>query len=108
MLKLDAGTGAVTWAQNFGGSGAYAFGEALAVDGSGNPYLGGTFQSANLTTPTLTKIGTLDAFVLKLDGGSGAVTWAQNFGGAALRVGGRSRSTDRATRIWAGPSSTPI
>ena len=54
MLKLDAGTGAVMWAQNFGGSGASAFGQALAVDGSGNPYLGGNFQGANLSTPPLT------------------------------------------------------
>jgi hypothetical protein len=57
VAKLDA-SGTVLWAKNFGGSGAYAYGQGIAVDNSGNVYLGGSFESANLTTPALTKSAT--------------------------------------------------
>ena len=97
-LKLDS-TGAITWARNFGGSGASAFGNAIAVDGSGNIYLGGYIQGTNLTTPALTKIGTSDAFALKLDS-SGATTWARNFGGSGASTYGQGIAVDGSGNVY--------
>lgn len=64
---------------------AYAVADGIAVDGSGNVYLGGYFNGASLTTPTLTRIGNTDAFALKLDS-SGATTWSTNYGGAGANT----------------------
>ena len=84
VLKLDA-AGSTVWARNYGGVAAEAYGNAIAVDGSGNVYLGGDFD-ANLSTPVLTRIGTgSDAFALKLDG-SGTTTWANSYGGVGART----------------------
>ena len=99
-LKLDA-TGATTWAKNFGGSGAYASGNGIAVDSAGNVYLGGNVDSANLTTPALTKKGIRDAFALKLSS-SGATTWAKNFGGSGANVYGRGIAVDSAGNVYLG------
>ena len=41
----------------------------------------GTFESGNLTTPALTRIGDRDAFAFKLDP-AGNLLWAKNFGGS--------------------------
>ena len=60
VTKIDA-SGAVVWVKNFGGSGAYADGQSIAVDASGNVYLGGYFFGAKLTNPALTTIGFQDA-----------------------------------------------
>jgi hypothetical protein len=99
-LKLDS-SGAVTWARNFGGSGAYAYFNGIAVDGSGNIYLGGHFRSANLTIPALTKIGTFDAFTLKLDS-TGATTWARNFGGSGASAYGKGIAVDASGNVYLG------
>ena len=76
-IKLDS-SGTVTWAKNFGGSGANAYGLGITADESGNVFFGGYFEKANLTTPPLTKIGFANAFAIKTDS-SGAVTWTKNF-----------------------------
>jgi len=81
-LKLDS-SGATLWAKNFGGAGAFAEAFGIAVDGRGNVYLGGYFESGDLTTPALSKIGLGDAFAFKLDN-TGATVWAKNFGGSGL------------------------
>jgi hypothetical protein len=101
-IKLD-GSGTTTWAKNYGGSGARAWGLSIAVDGSGNVYLGGRFQSANLTTPALTKLGTLDAFALKLDS-SGATTWARNYGGSGASAAGNGIAVDTIGNVYLGGS----
>ena len=44
VTKIDA-SGAVVWAKNFGGSGVFAYGKSIAVDASGNVYLGGDFSA---------------------------------------------------------------
>ena len=92
VFKLDAATGNTVWAKNFGGIGnAVSYGRALASDGSGNVYLGGDFSSGgNLTTPPLTRIGAYDAFVFKLNAGTGAIAWAKNFGGKGAATYGRA------------------
>ena len=99
-LKLDS-SGTTTWAKNYGGSGAIARGLSIAVDGSGNVYLGGRFQSANLTTPALTKLGTQDAFALKLDS-SGTTTWARNYGGSGASVTGSGIAVDGSGNVYLG------
>lgn len=78
-FKLDS-TGAVTWARNFGGTGASANGWGIAVDATSNVYLTGGFEGADLTTPPLTKLGLFDAFAIKLTS-TGSTSWSHNFGG---------------------------
>jgi hypothetical protein len=100
-LKLDS-SGNTTWAKNYGGSGgAWAQGSGIAVDGSGNVYLGGVFSTADLTTPPLTKIGTADAFALKLDS-SGNTTWGQNFGGSGAVAPGYGIAVDGSGNVYLG------
>ncbi|MBK8739421.1 MAG: SBBP repeat-containing protein [Betaproteobacteria bacterium] len=98
VIKLDA-TGATAWARNFGGAGAVASPQAVALDGSGNIYLGGTFQLASLTTPPLTTIGSTNAFAIKLDA-TGATTWARNFGGPGAGARGHSIAVDDAGNAY--------
>src|SRR6185369_5099525 len=100
IAKLDA-SGTVLWAKNFGGSGANAYGQSIAVDGTGNVYLGGYLQSANLTTPALTKIGTYDAFAIKLSS-TGATTWAKNFGGSGASAYGYGIAVDNVGNVYLG------
>jgi outer membrane protein assembly factor BamB len=99
-LKLDS-TGATTWAKNFGGSGASTYGNGIAVDGSGNVYLGGYFDSANLSAPAMTKIGSTDAFALKIDS-TGATTWARNFGGSGANTWGYGIAVDGSGNVYLG------
>ncbi|PAW88952.1 MAG: hypothetical protein B9S26_10245, partial [Opitutia bacterium Tous-C4FEB] len=99
-LKLDS-IGTTTWARNYGGSGASVTGSGIAVDGSGNVYLGGEFRLANLTTPALTKLGTRDAFALKLDS-SGTTTWAKNYGGSGASAFGKGIAVDGSGNIYLG------
>jgi hypothetical protein len=97
-IKLDS-SGNTTWAKNFGGAGAVAYCNDIAIDGSGNSYLTGHFQTANLTNPILTKIGSADVFVFKLDS-SGNVTWAKNFGGASSNTESRSVAVDGSGNVY--------
>ena len=97
-IKLDS-SGTTTWARNYGGGGASVTGSGIAVDGSGNVYLGGYFSSANLGTPALTKLGTRDAFALKLDS-SGTTTWARNYGGSGASVTGSGIAVDGSGNVY--------
>ncbi|MEI7553587.1 MAG: fibronectin type III domain-containing protein, partial [Verrucomicrobiota bacterium] len=102
-LKLDS-SGTPTWAKNYGGSGGggvWAYGNAIAVDSAMNVYLGGTFKYASLTTPALTKIGTYDAFALKLDA-TGATTWSKNYGGSGASAYGTDIALDSAGNVYLG------
>ncbi|WP_460505677.1 IPTL-CTERM sorting domain-containing protein [Hydrogenophaga soli] len=99
-FKLD-GSGTLTWAKNFGGTGAHALGKAIAIDGSGNVYLDGYFSSGNLTVPALTKLGTQDAFAVKLDG-SGTTAWAKNFGGAGASAIATAIAVDSSGNVYLG------
>ena len=93
VVKLNS-TGALVWAQNFGGIGAWAYGQAVAVDSLSNSvYLSGYFNSGDLVYPTLTKVGMQDAFALRLDS-TGALDWARNFGGAGAKAWGVAVATD--------------
>ena len=99
-IKLDS-SGATSWAKNFGGSGANTVGNDIAVDGTGNVYLGGYFQNANLTTPALTLFGNGDAFAFKLNS-AGATTWYKNFGGSGGNAYGNSIAVDGVGNVYLG------
>jgi hypothetical protein len=101
LVKLDS-SGTVQWAKNYGGSGASTYGKSVAVDGSGNVYLGGYFESANLTTPALTINGDADAFVLKLASSTGDTTWSKNYGGSGAEAFGNSVAVDSSSNVYLG------
>ncbi|MBL7815493.1 MAG: SBBP repeat-containing protein [Saprospiraceae bacterium] len=85
ISKLDA-SGNYVWAKSIGGSiDDYGFG--LALDGSGNVYVTGTFQNTadfdpNAGTTSLTSAGLDDIFVMKLDD-AGNLIWAKKMGGSS-------------------------
>ena len=100
VAKYDA-AGNFVWVRQGGGSN-YDEGAGIAVDGSGNVYVTGSFGGANGDTAifegtTLTTAGTYDWFVAKYDT-SGNLAWAKpggrQFGdrgfGIAVDAGGNS------------------
>jgi hypothetical protein len=81
VAKYDA-SGNLVWAQQFGGDANEGSDRELAVDGSGNVYVVGSFTgSANFGATALTSAGQTDAFVTKLDSG-GNFIWTKQIGGA--------------------------
>jgi hypothetical protein len=81
VAKYDA-EGTFQWARGVGGTGG-DFGYSVAVDGSGNVVLVGTFTgSAVFGVTTLTSAGGSDIFVVKYDAG-GAVQWVRAAGGTS-------------------------
>ncbi len=75
--------GQLLWATRMGGAetdGFYDQVQAMAVDNSGNVYLGGQFAlDADFGVTTLNSAGKTDAFVAKLDG-NGNFLWANGWG----------------------------
>jgi hypothetical protein len=78
VAKLN-GSGALQWNTFLGGS-DYDFGNAIAVDMSGNVYVAGD-SPASWGSPVRPYAGSLDAFAAKLDG-SGALQWNAFLGGS--------------------------
>jgi Beta-propeller repeat len=88
-------SGVVQWAAQ-GGGGTDDFGNGIAVDGSGNVYITGRFQSSTAVFETnaplppsfaiLTNLGLTDVFVVKYNT-SGAVQWGVKGGGNINEVG---------------------
>ncbi len=74
LIKLDT-AGAVLWARNYGGAGACAAANALAVSPAGDSHVVGTFCGGPLTNPMLPHNGNFDTFVLKVDS-DGNTTWS--------------------------------
>ena len=99
-LKLDA-SGNTIWAHSFGGAGAFAGPNGIALDSNGNIFLSGSFSGANLTTPALTRMGVKDPFTLKLDG-SGSITWAKNYGGIGANGLAFSIPIDAGSKVYLG------
>ncbi|AWV99555.1 SBBP repeat-containing protein [Arcticibacterium luteifluviistationis] len=74
-------------------------GESVAVDGSGNVYVTGSFGgTANFGGISKTSGGESDVFIAKYNS-SGAVQWVQSAGGL-LRANGRSISLDASGNIY--------
>jgi Tol biopolymer transport system component len=83
-MKIPGNGGAPTWSQHFFGTGSAQlnlYGIALDTAATPNLYLAG-WANANLSTPSVTKIGASDVVVIKMASTGGAETWVQNFGGA--------------------------
>ncbi|MGD0711061.1 MAG: T9SS type A sorting domain-containing protein [Bacteroidales bacterium] len=80
IAKYD-GNGNLLLAKSAGGTG-YDGASAIALDGSGNAYLAGWFESPTLIfgSVTLTNAGYEDIFLVKYDTG-GNVVWAKSAGG---------------------------
>jgi hypothetical protein len=89
--KFNA-NGTVSWTRQFGTAGD-DIGQAVAVDGSGNVFLGGNTSGS---FATFTNQGGSDAFVRKLNS-SGVAQWTREYGGA---------SDENLTGVAIGPSSS--
>jgi len=81
LAKYDP-NGNLIWAKSAGGSGDDE-GYGVNVDGSGNLFITGEFNSTTLTfgTTTLTNNGSYDIFIAKYDA-NGNVMWAHSSGGS--------------------------
>lgn len=67
------------WAKGFGGT-SYNYGQAVAVDSSGNVVMAGTFAGAtDFGSGTLTSAGAIDLVVAKYSPG-GTCLWSRRFG----------------------------
>ena len=80
ILKLDA-SGALSWVKTYGGTGI-DFGQRIAVDNSGNIYVGGRFQNAVTFTGFggFSSNGGYDGFLLKMDT-AGTLQWVLDLSG---------------------------
>lgn len=103
VAKLDA-AGNVVWAKNFGGAGSTnAMLYGIGVDGGGNIHVVGHFNVGDMTSPAMTRIGSRDLFVLKLNA-SGDVVWARNFGGSGASAGAIGLGLDGSGNVYLGGS----
>ena len=85
------------WSERFGGSNVNTAYD-VAVDGSGNAVIVGTFAGTmNLGGAALTSAGSYDIFLAKFDA-NGVHQWSQRFGGSGLD-GARAVSMDDAGNI---------
>lgn len=85
ISKLNP-SGNFVWAKRFGAA-FNDYGNSLALDNSGNLYLGGNFSAIvdfdpDVTINTVASNGGYDAFVLKLDT-AGHFIWIKTFGGTS-------------------------
>ncbi len=92
FLAKYSATGALIWAKDLPGGNAssVAQGAAIAVDGSGNVYLSGTFTGTTNFDPnggntSATAVGRNDVFVAKY-GTNGNLVWAQDIVGTSGTV----------------------
>ncbi len=90
--------GNIIWVRSIGGSG-YDWANGVAVDGSGNVLLTGTFASSSISigSTVLTNTGGYDVFVAKYDS-AGNVLWARNPTGTSSDYG-ESITTDPARNV---------
>ncbi len=99
VLKLNGTDGSVTWGKNFGSAGIDQ-GFAIGLDSTNNAYITGNFgdtsfapsgttisSDATFGSTTLATKGGTDAFVAKLDGATGNVTWAKSAGAGGSDTG---------------------
>jgi len=98
--KLDS-SGSLTWNTFLGGSGADS-GYGIAVDGSGNVYVGGRAAST-WDSPVQAYTGDYDAYAAKLNS-SGSLTWNTFLGGSGADYG-YAIAVDGSGNVYVGGSS---
>lgn len=89
VLKQDANDN-LLWVAQFGGP-SYEHGDGLTTDNAGNVYITGYFQDTTDFDPgpgvfTMIPIGSVDAFIVKLDP-NGVFVWAKQVGGSSVDYG---------------------
>lgn len=85
VAKFNSNTGVATQITRIGGSGTDS-GNAIAVDSSGNTYIGGQTSSTNFPTASPiqgTNGGTFDGFVAELNATGTALTYSTYLGGSS-------------------------
>lgn len=97
-----ASDGSLAWHTFLGGSGS-DYGRAIAVDGSGNVYVGG-YSDVTWGEPVTAYAGGLDAFVAKLTTNDGSLTWNTFLGGSRDDVG-RAIAIDASGNAYVGGHS---
>lgn len=85
VVKLDASSGTIVFAQRFGGTGNDV-GTSIKEDFFGNIFLSGTFYgNFNYGSLSLTSLGSMDVFLIKLDN-TGLPTWGKSIGGTSTET----------------------
>lgn len=102
VLKLDS-SGNYVWAKPFGGIANADSVWDLTVDGNGNIFSTGNYESTvdfdpGAGTTNLTAVGGRDTYVWKLDS-SGNFVWVKGFGGATTDTG-YSVALDVSGNVW--------
>ncbi|WP_416867114.1 MAG: IPT/TIG domain-containing protein [Imperialibacter sp.] len=80
IMKLNSASGDLLWAKNMGGD-SDDFGSAIEINANDELFLAGAFfETTHLGDKSLTSLGSLDAFVAKLDA-EGNPIWVKQLGG---------------------------
>ena len=101
VLKLN-NNGITIWAKNFGGSSASSTCSCITSDIESNIYLGGYFESGDLSVPSLSKISNnknRDSFVIKISR-DGEMLWAKKFGGTLATTKGICIGVDTSSNVY--------
>ena len=86
VAKLDP-TGKHLWSKHYGDE-QEQYANAIAVDAAGDVYVTGEFKGkVNFGSAELLSAGSIDAFLAKLDGGSGSQLWSKKFGDSSDQSG---------------------
>jgi hypothetical protein len=91
LMESSADAQNLVWAKRAGGNN-FEYGNAIAVDGSGNSYITGYFQTGAVFGPgeanqvTLTASGASDIYTAKY-GPNGAFAWVRKVGGSGADIG---------------------
>ncbi|HKP93215.1 MAG TPA: SBBP repeat-containing protein [Chthoniobacterales bacterium] len=104
VTKLNADGSALVYSTYLGGNGSSEFGEAIAVDSSGNVYVTGSTFSGDF--PTVNPIqatfggGTSDAFITKINAAGTALVYSTYLGGSDdAAISGVGLETGRAIAV---------
>jgi len=81
VAKVNGNDGSLTWATYLGGSSS-DYGYGIAVDADGNALVTGTTTSQDFPNAGVFHGGANDAFVAKVNGNGGSLTWATYLGGS--------------------------
>lgn len=102
LSKLDT-YGNLFWVKSFGGSDADT-GGGIQIDAQGNIYINGSFQGSgdfnpNAGTHTLSSVGAIDLFMLKLNN-AGNLAWAKSMGSTTYDNGADLALDKKGTNIY--------